>query len=326
MKPFTRVLRSIASACSIALLAGAAATLPAAAQDRFPSQPIKIVVPYPAGGSTDLIARQFAEQLTRELGQTVIIDNRPGGGTNIGAEAVVKSRADGYTLLFGNNSQVLNPVFGPNPPFDLSALDAVSLVSRVAFVIAANPKTPFSTGSELLAAAKASPGKISVSSAQLELYVELLNAKAGISLLHVPYKGGAPATTDAISGQVNMVYALVPVLLPHIQGGKLKALAVTTGKRLGSLPDVPTLTELGVDYDVAIWYGLLAPAGTPKPVVDRLAAATQKIMSSPEMGQKIRAGGAEPAWTKPEEFQAILRKDLVFWQQVAKTMPHLVQK
>ena len=324
MKPFTRVLRSIASACSIALLA--TTNLPAAAQDRFPSQPIKIVVPYPAGGSTDLIARQFAEQLTRELGQTVIIDNRPGGGTKIGAEVVVKSRADGYTLLFGNNSQVLNPVFGPNPPFDLSALEAVSLVSRVAFVVAANPKTPFSTGSDLQAAAKASPGKISVSSAQLELYVELLNAKAGISLLHVPYKGGAPATTDAISGQVDMVYALVPVLLPHIQAGKLKALAVTTGRRLGSLPGVPTFTELGVDYDVAIWYGLLAPAGTPKLVVDRLAAAAQKIMSSPEMGQKIRAVGAEPAWTKPEEFQGMLRKDLVFWQQVAKTMPHLVQK
>jgi tripartite-type tricarboxylate transporter receptor subunit TctC len=165
-----------------------------------------------------------------------------------------------------------------------------------------------------------------VSSAQLELYVELLNAKAGTSLLHIPYKGGAPATTDAISGQVDMVYALVPVLLPHIQAGKLKALAVTTGKRLGSLPDVPTLTELGVDYDVAIWYGLLAPAGTPKPVTDRIAAATQKIMSSPEMGQKIRAVGAESAWNKPEEFQAMLRKDLVFWQQVAKTMPHLVKK
>ncbi|MES2362591.1 MAG: tripartite tricarboxylate transporter substrate binding protein [Pseudomonadota bacterium] len=326
MKPFTRILRSIANACSVALLASVAATQPVVAQDRFPSQPIKIVVPYPAGGSTDLIARQFGDQLARELGQTVIIDNRPGGGTNIGAEAVVKSRADGYTLLFGNNSQVLNPVFGPNPPFPLNALDPVSLVSRVAFVIAANPKTPFNTGSELLAAAKASPGKISVSSAQLELYVELLNAKAGINLLHVPYKGGAPATTDAISGQVNMVYALVPVLLPHIQGGKLKALAVTTGKRLSFLPDVPTLTELGVDYDLAIWYGLLAPAGTPRPVVDRLAAATQKIMSSPEMGQKIRAGGAEPAWSKPEEFQAMLRQDTAFWQQVAKALPHLVQK
>lgn len=326
MKPFDRVLKTFAGACTIALLA--TALVPGAlAQGRYPSQPIKIVVPYPAGGSTDLIARQFAEQLTKELGQTVLVDNRPGGGTNIGADTVVKSKADGYTLLFGNNSQVLNPVFGPVPSFDLfSSLEPVSLVSRVAFVVAANPKTPFNTGAELLAAAKASPGKISVSSAQLDLYVELLNSKAGVSLLHVPYKGGAPATTDAISGQVNMVFALVPVLLPHIQGGKLKPLAVTTSRRLSALPDVPTLTELGVDYDIAIWYGLLAPAGTPKPVVDLLSSATQKIMSSPEMAQKIRASGAEPASSKPEEFQAQLRRETAFWQQAAKSMPHLVQK
>ena len=327
MMKFTRALQSIASAWSLAMLALAATTaMPAAAQDRFPSQPLKIVVPYPAGGSTDLIARQFAERLTAELGQTVIIDNRPGGGTNIGAEFVAKSKADGYTLLFANNSQVLNPVFGPKPPFELSALDAISLVSRVAFVIAANPQTPFNTGAEMLAAAKTAPGKLTVSSAQLDLYVELFNAKANLKLLHVPYKGGAAATTDAISGQVNMVYALVPVLLPQIQGGKLKALAVTTGKRLGSLPDVPTLTELGVDYDVAIWYGLLAPAGTPKAVVDRLAAATQKIMSNAEMGARIRAGGAEPAWSRPEEFGDMLRKDTEFWKGVARTLPHLVQK
>lgn len=326
MKPFARILRSIVNTGCIALLAGTVAPLPAAAQDRFPSQPIKIVVPYTAGGSTDLIARQFADQLARELGQAVIIDNRPGGGTNIGAEAVVKSRADGYTLLFGNSIQVLNPVFGPTPPFELSALEPVSLVSRLSFVIAANPKTPFNTGAELLAAAKAAPGKITVSSAQVELYVEMFNAKAGINLLHIPYKGGAPATADAIAGQVDMVYALVPVLLPHIQGGKLKALAVTSGKRLSFLPEVPTLTELGVDYDISIWYGLLAPAGTPKAVVDRLATATKKIMSSPEMGQKIHAGGAEPAWSSPQEFQAMLRKDTGFWQQVAKTLPHLVKK
>jgi tripartite-type tricarboxylate transporter receptor subunit TctC len=327
MMQFTCALQSIVSAWSLAMLAVTAATvLPAAAQDRFPTQPLKLIVPYPAGGSTDLIARQFAERLTAELGQTVIIDNRPGGGTNIAAESVTRSKADGYTLLFANNSQVLNPIFGPKPAFELSALEPVSLVSRVAFVIAANSQTPFNTGAEMLAAAKAAPGKLTVSSAQLDLYVELLNAKANLKLLHVPYKGGAAATTDAISGQVNMVYALLPVLQSHIQGGKLKALAVTTGKRLGSLPDVPTLTELGVDYDVAIWYGLMVPAGTPKPVVDRLAAATQKIMASPEMGAKIRAGGAEPAWSRPDEFVDMLRKDTDFWRGVALSLPHLVQK
>jgi tripartite-type tricarboxylate transporter receptor subunit TctC len=325
MTRFSQARRLFARAAGAVLFCALAAA-GAAAQDRYPSQPIRIIVPYPAGGSTDLIARQLAEQLGKELGQNVVVENKPGGGTNIGAESVARARPDGYTLLFGNNSQVLNPVFGPTPAFELNALEPVSLVSRVAFVVAANPKMPFNTGAELLQAAKAQPGKISVSSAQLDLYVELLNRKAGIQLLHVPYKGGAPATTDAISGQVNMVFALVPVLQPHIQGGKLKALAVTSPKRLPSFPDVPTLTELGVDYDTTIWYGLLAPAGTPKPIVDRLAAATQKIMSSPEMGARIRSGGAEPAWSKPEEFQSMLRNETTFWQQVARQMPHLVTK
>jgi tripartite-type tricarboxylate transporter receptor subunit TctC len=311
-------------ACALFLIGGALA--PAAAQDRYPNQPIKIVVPYPAGGSTDLIARQFAEQLGKELGQPVVVDNRPGGGTNIGAEIVARAKADGYTLLFANNSQVLNPYFGPSPSFELSALLPVSLVARVPFVLAANPRTPFNTGAELLSAAKAAPGTITVSSAQLDLYVELLNRKAGIALLHVPYKGGAPATTDAISGQVNMVFALTPVLLPHIQSGQLKALAVTTGKRLSALPAVPTLTELGVDYDFAIWYGLMAPAGTPKPIVDRLAAATRKILSTPDMMASIRAGGSEPAWSTPQDFQAEVDRESAFWQQAARSMPQLVQK
>lgn len=322
---FQHARRCLVRAAGSALFAGLVAG-GAVAQDRYPSQPIRIVVPYPAGGTTDLIGRQVAEQLGKELGQAVIVDNRPGGGTNIGAESVARAKPDGYTLLMANNGQVLNPVFGPAPSFELSALEPISLISRVAFVVAANPKVPFNTGAELLSAAKAAPGKLTVSSAQLDLYVELLNRKAGVSLLHVPYKGGAPATSDAISGQVNMVFALLPVLQPHIQGGKLKALAVTSGKRLAAFPDVPTFTELGVDYDISIWYGLMAPAGTPKAIVDRLAAAVQKIMASPEMGARIRTAGAEPVWSKPQEFQAQLRSETAFWQQVARQVPHLVQK
>jgi len=325
MKLLNLKLKSYLAACAVAALSVFAAQS-AISQDRYPSQPIKIIVPYAPGGSTDLIARQFAEQLSREMGQTVLVDNKPGGGTNIGAESVVQSKADGYTLLFANNSQVLNPIFGPYPSFESSALTPISLVSRVAFVIAANPKTPFNTGSELLAAAKAAPGKYTISSANVQLYVELFNSKAGINLLHVPYKGGAPATTDAISGQVDMVFALVPVLQQHINAGKLKALAVTTEKRLTSFPAVQSLKELGIDYDIAIWYGLMAPAGTPKAIVDQIAAATQKVMSSAEMVQKIRTGGAEPAWNTPEEYQAQFKRETAYWKQEAKAMPHLVQK
>jgi tripartite-type tricarboxylate transporter receptor subunit TctC len=178
----------------------------------------------------------------------------------------------------------------------------------------------------MLAAAKAEPRKLTVSSAQLDLYVELFNVRAGIALLHVPYKGGAPATTDAISGQVNMVCALVPVLLPHVQGGKLRALAVSSGKRLSFLPDVPTMTELGVDYDISVWYGLMAPAGTPRAVIERLGAATQKIMASADMRARVVAAGAEPVSSTPQEFGAEIRRETEFWQQVAKQLPHLVQK
>lgn len=321
----TATLKQLVRAAAVGALL--AAILPAVAQESWPSQPIKVVVPYAPGGTTDMIARRLSEQLGRELGQPVIVENRPGASTNIGANAVVKARPDGYTILFGGVSQVLNPVFGPNPGFDLlSSLEPVSMVARVPFVVAANPKMTFGNPRELVAAAKAAPGALSISSAQLDLYVELLNTKAGMQMLHVPYKGGAPATTDAISGQVNMVYALVPVLLPHIQAGKLKAIGVTSAKRFPSLPDVPTFAEIGVDYDITVWFAMFTPAGTPKPIIDRLARATQKIMTSADMGQAIRADGAEPASSRPEDMQALLRNELAFWQQVAKAMPHLVQK
>jgi len=319
------------SFAALAQATGAAFLLPSAtrgamAQDRWPERVVRLVVPYPPGGSTDLVARQYADRLTSELGQTVLVDNRPGGGTNIGAGVVANAPPDGYTLLFANNSQVLNPIFGPEPPFELGALEPISVVSRLAFVLCANPDVPFKNARDMLAAAKAAPGKFTVASAQLDLYIALLAREANINLLHVPYKGGAPAVTDAISGQVNMVFALVPVLQSHIRAGKLRPLAVTVGKRLDSMPDVPTLKELGVQYDIAAWYGLMAPAGTPKPVIDRLGAATHKVMGTPDMIEKIKAAGAEPSTSTPAQFQAELRRETAFWQKVAQEMPHLVKK
>lgn len=314
-----------AQATGVALLLPSV-THDAMAQDRWPNRVIRLIVPYPPGGSTDLIARLYADQLTSELGETVLVDNRPGGGTNIGAGVVANSPPDGYTLLFANNNQVLNPIFGPTPAFELGALEPISVVSRLAFVLCANPDVPFKTARDMLAAAKAAPGKFTVASAQLELYIALLTREANVKLLHVPYKGGAQAVTDTISGQVNMVLALVPVLQPHIRSGKLRPLAVTVGKRLDSMPDVPTFKELGVQYDVDAWYGLMAPAGTPKPVIDRLEAATRKVMGTPDMIQKIKAAGAEPSTSTPAQLQADLRSATVFWQEVAREMPHLVQK
>jgi tripartite-type tricarboxylate transporter receptor subunit TctC len=301
--------RSVAVALLGAAITGLSALAPALAQDRFPTQTIKIIVPYPPGGSTDLIGRQLAELLSREVGQTVVVDNRPGAGTNIGANSVVMAKPDGYTLLFGGVAQVLNPVFGPVPPFDVTtALEPVGLVARVPFIVAANTKMPFSTPAEMIAAARSAPGRVTVSSAQLDVYVALLNAKADIKLLHVPYKGGAPATTDAISGQVNMVYALVPVLLPQILGGKLKAVAVTSAKRIQALPNTPAFAELGIDSDVAAWYGLMAPAGTPKPVIDRLSAALQEVMNMPCAGATSRKLNSCPLKNRPRSTSGAARR------------------
>ncbi|MDB5807163.1 MAG: hypothetical protein JWN73_4485 [Betaproteobacteria bacterium] len=316
---------SFKRAAGAALAAALLATAQCAAAQDFPAQPVHIVVPYPPGGTTDLIARQYAEFLGREVGQSVVIDNRPGAATNIGADAVARSKADGLTLLFGGVNQVLNPAFGPAPPFDLlGAMEPVSLVARTPFIVAGNPAVPFNNPKELVAAARAEPGKLTISSAQLDVYVELLKKRAGINLLHVPYKGGAPATADAIGGQVNMVYALVPVLLPHIQGGKLKAVGLTSARRVPSLPNTPTFMESGVNFESSVWYGLIAPAGLPKPVRERLAQAAQKIVANAEFAQKMRSGGADAVYAPPEEFKKQLEGELVFWSQTAKAMPQLV--
>lgn len=312
---------------ALSATAALAVTQPAAAQDQWPTQPFKLVVPYAAGGTTDLIARRLSERLGRQLGQVVVVENRPGASTNVGASFVAGAKPDGYTLLLGSIFQVLNPVFGPDPGFDLfSKLDPVSLVADMPFVLAANPKTGYGNGRELVAAARAAPKKLSVSHAQLDLSLELLNNKAAMELLLVPYKGGGPATTDAMSGQVDMVYALVPVLLPHIQAGKLKPLAVTSGKRFVGLPNVPTFVESGVDFEMSMWYGLFTPGGTPKPIIDRLARATQNIMTSKEMIDWIRTAGADPVSNTPDEFRAQMRKETTYWQGVAKALPQLIRK
>ena len=301
------VTRRVAGITALVALGALGATSPATAQDRYPSQPIKVIVPYPPGGSTDVMARQVADHLSRELGQPVLIENRPGASTNIGADVVAKATPNGYTLLFGSEGLVQSDL-RTDAELQYDALARTDEPGRASAVHRCREQdAPFSTPKELIAAAKAAPGKFSVSSAQLELYVDLLKSRAGINLLHVPYKGGAAATTDAISGQVDMVYALVPVILPHVQGGSLKALGVTSAKRISVLPAVPTFAESGVDYDETIWYGLLAPTGTPKSIVNRLSIAPQKIMSQPGYrADRLSSNGATAISSRPEEFRAQL--------------------
>ena len=293
----------------------------------YPSQPVRLVVPYPPGGTTDIVARQYAEYLTAAFKQTVVVENRPGGTTNIAAEAVVKSQPDGLTWLFSGVNQTINPSMGPVPSFDLlKVLTPVSLVARVPYVVAANSNAPFNRLDQLLSMAKSSPGKFTISSAQLDVYVELLKQRAGIDLLHIPYKGGAPATTDAISGQVHMVFALVPVLLPHIESGRLKAIAVTSTKRLPMLPNTSTLVEAGIDYDLSSWYGVLVPKATSTAIVERISQVTQHIAAMPSFVEKLRARGAVAEASSPSEFHQHIESELKFWAQIAKQMPKLVDE
>lgn len=315
----TRALRAVTSAmlcCAIPVLA-----------QTYPSQSVRLVVPYPAGGSTDAIARLYAEAMAVELGQPVVVDNRPGAATNIGSEAVTRATADGYTLLFGAGGPILNQVFGPKPSFDpATALQPVSLIARVPFMLAANPKAPFSTVQQFVAAVRAKPGAFSVSSAQLNVYVELMKAQANVDVLHVPYRGGAQAATDAIAGQVDMVYALVPVLLPHIQAGKLKAIGITSVARQSKvLPSTSSFTEAGVDYSIYTAFNLSTPAGTPAPVVERLSRATKKVVSDPTFVEKLAAMGAEAASSDPESLRRENAANLRTWIGLAAKVPSLIQ-
>ena len=277
----------------------------------YPSRPVRLIVPFPPGGTTDIVARAFVELLGRELGQQIVVDYKPGAVTNIGTEQAMRATPDGYTLLFGSSVLATNFATGPVPPFDpQKTLAPISMVNTMAYVVCANPAAPFSNVRELLAAARARPGRITLATASLEYVAKLLNAQSGIDILHIPYKGGAAAMTDAISGQVDMAAALVPVMLPQIRAGKLKAIGVTSLRRSGALPDVPTFIESGESrYRVEGWYSLHGPAGLPREIVRALSEATRKVLTNPEFVEKQRAIGSDIVFSSPEELATRLKVD-----------------
>lgn len=326
-KPAHRFLTGARKIVSLASLAGVCVLAPTlvAAQADYPNRPLTLVVPYPPGGSTDMIARDYADRMGKELSQTVIVENRPGAGTNIGSTTVARANPDGYTLLFGSNSLILNPIFGPKPTFDgVHAFTPVSMLAEVPFMVAANPDAPFNNPAEMIAAAKARPGEISIASAQLQLSVEYLKATAGMNLLHVPYKGGAQSVTDTIAGQVDSVFSLTAVALPHVIANKLKPIAVSSAQRVDVLPDVPTFKESGVDYEVTIVYGVLVPKGTPDAVVQRLADATKAVAASEDLSNKLAESGVRLKSSSPAELADYFARLRTEWEGVAKAMPHLV--
>jgi tripartite-type tricarboxylate transporter receptor subunit TctC len=292
------------------------------AAEVFPSRPIRIVVGYSAGGPNDTIARALGQKLTESLGQQTIVDNRPGADGVIGADLVAKSVADGHTLALVSSSHTINPSLQPKLPYDpVRDFAPVTMAASGPAVLVVHPSLPARSVSELIALARARPGQLMYASSgtggTLHLAGELFKSRARIDINHVPYKGVAPATIELLAGQVPLMFDPIVAALPHIQSGKLRALAVTSKQRSPNLPNLPTMQEAGVaDFEVVIWYGLLAPAGTPAAVVERLNAQIVKIVQTPEMKERLASFGAEPIGMSANEFALFLKTDLAKWAQL----------
>jgi tripartite-type tricarboxylate transporter receptor subunit TctC len=295
------------------------------AAEIFPTRPVRVVVPFAPGGNVDISARIIAPPLGEVLGQTVVVDNRPGAGGNIGTSLVAKATPDGYTLLVGSSGPLsVNPVIFKNLPYDsLRDFAPVSTVQAVPLVVLASPKSGYNSVADVVAAAKARPGKLTMASAGAgttnHFAIELFAHLAGIRLVHVPYKGSGPALSELLGGQVETMIDQLAASIGHIRDGRLRVLAVTTSQRSPVLPQVPTLDELGYKgYHAATLLGLLAPAATPKPVVAKLNAAVRRVMDQPAVAERFRGLGANPGASTPEEFAARIRSELDQWQTLAR--------
>ena len=291
----------------------------------YPNHAIRLVVPFPAGGTTDILARAVGQKLTESLGQSVVVDNRPGAGGNIGADIVAKSAPDGYTLLMGTvGTHAINPSLYTKMPYDhVKDFVPVVLVAGVPNVLVVNPSVPVQSVADLIKLAKSKPGEINFASSgagtSIHLSGELFKAMAGVDMTHVPYKGSAPALTDLIGGQVQLMFDNLPSALPQIKAGKLRAIAVTSLKRAPVLPDVPTIAESGLPgFEASSWFGVLAPAGTPAPVVAKLNAEVNKWLQSPDAREQLLAQGAVAAGGTPEQFAAHIRTETEKWAKVVK--------
>ena len=294
----------------------------ALAQD-FPSKPLKVIVPYAAGGGADILARLVGQQLGERLKQPVVVENRGGGSNTIGMGAVATSAKDGYTLGLATPVFVMTPSLMKNHPYDpLKDFEPVAMIGFTPMVLVVHPSVPAKTTKEFIALAKAKPGTLNFASLGAAttqgLAASMFNFMTGIDAVQVPYKGSAPGTTDLLAGNVQFMFNALPSMLQHIQAGKLRALAVTGTKKSPQLPDVPTVAESVPGYEVVTWYSFVAPAGTPRPVIERLNREISAIVESPQMKEKLREQGLEADAMKPEELGALYKAETAKWAKVIR--------
>ena len=296
-----------------------------ASAQTYPSKPIRLVVPFPPGGTTDILARDVGQVLTQTLGQSVVIDNRPGAAGNIGSDIVAKSAPDGYTLLMCTvSSHAINPGLYAKLPYDhIKDFAPVILVARVPNVLEVNPAVPVNTVNDLIKLAKEKPGQINFASSgsgtSIHLSGELFKTMAGVDMVHIPYKGSAPAVTDLVAGQVQVMFDNLPSSLPQINAGKLRAIAVTSAQRSPALPNIPTIAESGLPgFEATSWFGIVARAGTPPEIIAKLNAEIDRWLQSPAGKDLLLTQGALPAGGTPEEFATYIRAETEKWAKVIK--------
>ncbi len=315
------IARSILLAVSLALTG----VQPALAAEAYPTRPIRLIVPFPPGGGTDIMGRLVESHLTEKLGVQTVVDNRGGAGGIIGTELAAKANPDGHTLLIGSVSTIsINPSLHPKLPFDtVKDLAPVSLIASTPSVVVVTANLPARSVKELIALAKAKPGQLNFASAgsgtSHHLGGEFFKLTADINIVHVPYKGTAPAVTDLVSGQVSMMIANMPAVLPMIKAGRLRPLAVTSLSRSSLMPELPTVAESGLPgFEVIVWYGVLAPAATPKPIIAKLNGYLKQMAGVPQVKERLAGQGAEAISSTPEEFARKIREDMKKWAKVVQ--------
>lgn len=317
--------RLLIAVAAVAASAPLLAPTSAFAQAAYPSRPIRLIVPFPAGGGTDLIAREVANKVATSNGWSIVIDNKPGSGGNLGVDAAAKAPPDGYTLVLGQTSNLaINPTLYTKLQYDVAKdLTPVGLVASAPLVLVVSSDSPYKTLGDVVAAAKAKPEALNYASSGsgtvAHLATELFQKTANVRFTHVPYKGAAQGSTDLIGGQIQMYMSSVPTLLGHIKTGKMRPIVVTSLKRIADLPDAPTVDESGFKgFEAATWFGIVGPAGLPKDVVVKLNTAFNKAIEDPEVKRKLAAQGAEVKGSTPEAFGAYIRSETVRWGKVVK--------